>query len=180
MKVKTNGITRREILGLLVSAPLARAVYSISSPTDPRVGSLDLRSLSRTQGRIVPQTQDVDVSRVKLVRQWRKSLCRSSLRNEGTKAARIKEVVLFEIELPLPNETRLFGEAFQMLSQTGGTLGEPKDLGNYTDAKHYRMPAPPDSRVLHGMLALTAPTGDEYLFGFTSCRRFNGQFYLRK
>jgi alpha-galactosidase len=179
MKVRANGITRREILGLLVSAPLARAAYSLSHPTGSLDRSLDLRSLSRTQGRVVPYTQASDVSRVKLVRQWRNSLCRSRVTNDGTKPARVKEVVLFEIELPLPNETRLFGEAFQMLSQTGGTLGEPKDLGNYTDAKHYRMPAPPDTRVLHGMLALTAPTGDEYLFGFTSCRRFNGQFYLR-
>ena len=48
----------------------------------------------------------------------------------------------------MPATTRLYGEGFQMLSQTGGTLGQPADLGNYTDAKHYKLPAPGGKSIL--------------------------------
>jgi alpha-galactosidase len=93
---------------------------------------------------------------------------------------RVKEVVLFDLALPLPQETAFYGEGFQMLSQTGGTLGNPVDLGNYTDAKHYRMPLPADARSAYGMMSLSLPNGGgHHLLAFTSCRRFIGQFYLR-
>ncbi|HET9526387.1 MAG TPA: glycoside hydrolase family 36 protein [Pyrinomonadaceae bacterium] len=91
---------------------------------------------------------------------------------------RIKEVVLFDLHLPLPPSTRLYGEGFQMLSQTGGTLGQPTDLGNYTDAKHYKMPAPTGAKTLYGMMMLSPSATDNHLLAFTSCHRFAGQFYL--
>jgi alpha-galactosidase len=65
-----------------------------------------------------------------------------------------------------------------MLSQTGGTLGQPVDLGNYTDTKHYRLPAPPNAKALYEMMMLSASTRDNHLLAFTSSRRFVGQFYL--
>ena len=43
-----------------------------------------------------------------------------------------------------------------MLSQTGGTLGAITDLGNYTDAKHYRLPEPAGARVVYNLLTLAA------------------------
>ncbi|HET6893660.1 MAG TPA: glycoside hydrolase family 36 protein, partial [Pyrinomonadaceae bacterium] len=67
-----------------------------------------------------------------------------------------------------------------MLSQTGGTLGKPTDLGNYTDAKHYKMPAPDGAKAFYGLLTLSESTGQNFLLAFTSCRRFSGQFYLRE
>ena len=110
-------------------------------------------------------------------------------------------MVLFDLALQLAPETRLYGEGFQMLTQTGGTLGKPVDLGNYTDAKHYKLPTPEASRTLYGMMtfapppAKTTPAGlprrgprsagghdktevVNFLLAFTSCRRFSGQFYL--
>lgn len=66
-----------------------------------------------------------------------------------------------------------------MLTQTGGTLGKPADLGNYTDAKHYKLPVPDASKTLYGMMTLAPPEGGNFLLAFTSCRRFSGQFYLR-
>ncbi|HKG99074.1 MAG TPA: glycoside hydrolase family 36 protein, partial [Pyrinomonadaceae bacterium] len=73
---------------------------------------------------------------------------------------------------------RLYGEGFQMLSQTGGTLGQPADLGNYTDAKHYKLPAPVNAKAFYGMMTLSPSPNDHHLLAFTSCRRFIGQFYL--
>jgi alpha-galactosidase len=115
---------------------------------------------------------------LKLERRWRASVCESTLTNHGTRPARIKEVVLFDLQLPLPPSTRLYGEGFQMLSQTGGTLAAPADLGNYTDAKHYKLPASPNSKALYGMMMLSASATDNHLLAFTSCRRFAGQFYV--
>ena len=63
-----------------------------------------------------------------------------------------------------------------MLSQTGGTLGQASDLGNYTDAKHYKLPAP--AKAFYGMMMLSPSKRDNHLLAFTSCRRYIGQFYL--
>src|SRR5436190_1079347 len=90
-----------------------------------------------------------------------------------------REMLGMALVAPLPAETRLYGEGFQMLSQTGGSLGKTADLGNYTDAKHYKMPVPSDAKNLYGMMTLALPDGNNHLLAFTSCRRFAGQFYLR-
>ena len=115
---------------------------------------------------------------VKLTQRWRGPICESYLTNQTTQTKRIPEVVLFDLKLSFPPSTRLYGEGFQMLSQTGGTLGQPSDLGNYTDAKHYKMPAPEGSKALYGMVMLSPSPTDHHLFAFTSCQRFAGQFYL--
>jgi len=105
-------------------------------------------------------------------------ICHSQITNQGREPVKIKEVVLFDLNLPFPSSTRLYGEGFQMLSQTGGTLGQPTDLGNYTDAKHYKLPAAAGTRAFYGMMMVSPTTRDHHLFAFTSCRRYMGQFYL--
>src|SRR5438045_3779544 len=75
--------------------------------------------------------------------------------------------------------TEFCGECFQMLSQTGATHGQHTGLSQYTDAAHYKLPAPPDARVFYGMMTLAPPSGNQNLLAFTSCRRFVGQFYSR-
>ncbi len=115
---------------------------------------------------------------VKITRRWRGPILESQITNQTTQIKRIPEVVLAEYPLTWPPSTRLYGEGFQMLSQTGGTLGQPSDLGNYTDAKHYRMPTPEGARVLYGMMMLSLSPRENHLLAFTSCRRFAGQFYL--
>ena len=121
---------------------------------------------------------DSVIDGVKLTRRWRGRICESQLTNQTTQPKRIPEVVLFDLQLPMTLSTRLYGEGFQMLSQTGGTLGQPIDLGNYTDAKHYKMPAPEGAKVLYGMMMLSPSPSENRLLAFTSCRRFAGQFYL--
>ena len=132
------------------------------------------RVLFDAKSSVVPLVEGTDVSRVKVERRWKGAVCQSRVVNQGTAPIRIKEVVLFDLVLSMPATTRLYGEGFQMLSQTGGTLGQPTDLGNYTDAKHYKLPA-----ALYGMMMLSPSISDNHLLAFTSCRRFIGQFYLR-
>src|SRR5262249_6597301 len=72
--------------------------------------------------------------------------------------------------------TGLYGEGFQMLSQTGGTLGSPLDYSQYTDAKHYRLRASEGSRACYGLLTLTPPGEPASVVAFTSCAKFAGRF----
>jgi len=66
-----------------------------------------------------------------------------------------------------------------MLTQTGGTVAEPVDLSQYTDAKHYRIPAADGTRAYYGLLTLTPPGAETHLFAFTSCARFSGRFEVQ-
>ena len=148
-------ITRREAMQLAIAAPLY------------------MQSLINAPSSVVPASPGV-----RLIRDWNGPLCRSRLVNEGRGAVRLKEVVLFDVNVTLPAATRLYAEGFQMLSQNGGTLGEPADLGSYTDAKHYKMAVPADGHAFYGLITLSPPQGSAQLMAFTSCRRFSGQFYL--
>jgi alpha-galactosidase len=155
-------ISRRTLLHLALVSPFAAALHA-----GERFGR---HSFVNSPTNIAPP--------LRLSRRWRGSVCESTLTNDGARAARIKEVVLFDLQLHLPTSTRLYGEGFQMLSQTGGTLAAPADLGNYTDAKHYQMPRPANSKPMYGMMILSPSPTDNHLLAFTSCRRFAGQFYL--
>ena len=166
------------MLKLAVASPIFAAVPCLASAQHPDRRRLNRQSFIYAPSAVVPVSDSTPVSEVKLTRRWSGSFCRSQLVNHGRKPAKVKEIVLFDLDLPLPAETRLYGEGFQMLSQTGGSLGRPTDLGNYTDAKHYKMPAPDGAKAFYGLLTLSEPAGHNHLLAFTSCRRFSGQFHL--
>jgi alpha-galactosidase len=153
-------VTRREAMQLAIAAPLY------------------MQSLVNAPSSVVSADKSA-APRVRLTRDWNGALCRSRLVNEGREPVHLKEVVLFDIKLTLPPVTRLYAEGFQMLSQNGGTIGEPADLGSYTDAKHYKMATPAEGRAFYGLITLSPPQGPSQLMAFTSCRRFSGEFYLR-
>jgi len=171
---KMPPLTRRDLLRLAAASP----VLALRPRAGRAAGSLalDLASFARAPGRVVT---DPGGAAVRLDRDWEGALCRARIVNEGRRPARVREVVLFDVRHGLPPETGLYGEGFQMLSQTGGTLGAPTDLGNYTDAKHYKMAQPEGARVVHGLLTLSPPSADASMIAFTSCRRFDGLFRLR-
>jgi alpha-galactosidase len=180
MRVRRFGFTRRDLLRLAAGAPLASlAPAGGEKKGSARPRSLDLVSLQRAPGRVVP-ADGGDVSRVRLVREWNGARCRAHLRNAGRSAVAVAEVVLFDVPHSLPPETAIYGEGFQMLSQTGGTVGQPADLGDYTDARHYRMPQPADATVAYNLLALAPPQEAERVVAFASSRRFAGRFELRR
>ena len=159
-------ISRRQILQLALVSPVLAAL--------PRLQ----KSLFDAPPKVVPLIDGADVSRVKVERRWKGSICQSQITNQGREPVKVKEAILFDIQPPFPPTTKLYGEGFQMLSQTGGTLGQPSDLGNYTDAKHYKLPVPPNTKAFYGMMMLSPSTRDHHLLAFTSCHRFAGQFYL--
>ena len=136
--------------------------------------------LRNSPGRIVPVVPgDGAEKQIELARLWDGDFCRVKLVNRGQRLVRIKEIVVCETSHQLPEDTRLYGESFQMLSQTAGTLGHPLDLG-YSEVAHYRIPPPPDALAASGLLTLSAPGRPPFLLGFSSCRRFIGRFFLYK
>jgi len=138
------------------------------------------RFLAQTESRIVlSDGRDAESGGIRLMREWKGNVCRSRLTNEGQQARRIKEIVLFAVPQDLPPETRLYGEGFTMLSQTGGILGKPVDIGSFTDRGHYKIPQPPDALTVYSMLMTSPPEEDHTLLAFTSCHRFSGAFRLR-
>ena len=171
-------LTRRDLFRAAIGAPLLAALPSRASSSS--AGVITIESLIRAPGRVIASDGSADTARIELSRVWQSSICRSRVTNHRTNPVAIKEIVLFDLPSSLTADTRLYGEGFQMLSQSGGTIGTPVDLGNYTDLKHYRMPTPPGARVCYGMMTLAPTGGGHQVLAFTSCRRFVGQFYLRE
>jgi alpha-galactosidase len=167
-------LSRRDLLGGAVALPVWRALsQAASAPTHTFLSIRDTRGF-------VVAAEDVDVSRIDLAREWTNELCQSRVTNRDTRPVAIKEIVLADLTLEFPPSTPIYGEAFQMLSQNGGTLGAPKDLGSYTDAKHYKIPVPSGTQQFYGAMTVS-PTElhRNWVAAFTSCRRFSGLFRLR-
>ncbi|MDZ4798158.1 MAG: alpha-galactosidase [Bryobacteraceae bacterium] len=123
-----------------------------------------------------PSRVDATGGDVRLERIWKDGVCTSRLHNRGKEPARVAQVVLFQWKHNLSPETEIYGESFQMLSQTGGTLAKPVDFG-YSEPKHYRIPQPDGVTAVSGLLRLS-PAGRHMLLAWTSCRRFHGRFFI--
>src|SRR5579884_4281633 len=121
---------------------------------------------------IAAETQ-IEVNRI-----WDGNICRSVVTNRGTEAVRLREVVLFAGRLDLAPTTAIYGEAYQTLSQTIGTLANPVNVSRYSDHEHYRMPSTPGMITVYNTVVLSVPPDRYVLSGFTSCRRFSGTFRL--
>ncbi len=168
-----TGLSRRELLGAALALPAGWIATRAASAAQ---ASFDQRGFMAAPASVVPAGTG-DGSAIEVIREWKGPLCRSRVRNRGTHPVRIKEVVLFDVPVAVPADTKLYGEGFQMLTQTGGTLGSPFEFASYTDAKHYRLPASLVGRAYFGLLTLTPPGEVTRLMAFTSCRRFSG--YMR-
>src|SRR5579859_5884842 len=114
---------------------------------------------------------------VHIQRVWDGGLCRSSVMNAGQQSVRLREVVLFAGPLMLPPTTGFYGEGFQTLSQTVGTLAAPVAVSKYTDHEHYRLPQMSGMITAYNAVLLQEPSRS-LLMAFTSCRRFNSTFRL--
>jgi alpha-galactosidase len=116
---------------------------------------------------------------VSLARTWKGPVCHSVISNTAGVPLRIRHVVLFDVGHSMSRDTPLYGEGFQMLTQTGGTIEQPADLGNYTDPKHYKLAEPEGARVVYGVAVIGPSHGKHNVLAFDSCRRFNGALHIR-
>ena len=169
--------TRRDLLRVAAGVPLMSLVHAPGQAFQYH-GPLDLGIFLKAPWHAVGLDGE-PLSQVQVVRNWEGSVCHSTVANEGRQPVRIKHIVLFDVMHSLPAATSLYGEGFQMLTQTGGSIGQPSDLGNYTDPKHYKIAEPAGARVVYGLATLKTPDGPHHVVAFTSCRRFNGALHIR-
>jgi alpha-galactosidase len=165
-------VSRRDVLRMAAAVPVARIAAAQTRLLWP------LERIGTSPARVVLADGTAGGSALRVARDWDGRICQSRLKNTGSEPARVREIVLFDYEHGHPPGTRLYGEGFQMLSQTGGTIAQPIDLGNYTDVKHYRLTEPDGSRAVFGLMT-TGPAAADHVLAFTSCRRFVGKFRLQ-
>jgi len=167
-------ISRRDFLGAAIA--LARV-----KPRDPVMGAR-LKDRARDDD-FASQNGARGFSRapaVEIQRECDGPFCRLRVVNRGKTPIRLDDVVVLDQPIVFPaTRTALYGEGFQMLSQTGGTMAAPVDYSQYTDAKHYRIPAADRVPSYYGLLTLTPFGGDTHAYAFTSCARFSGRFQIR-
>jgi alpha-galactosidase len=169
--VRLTDLSRRELLKTAVAVPLLSA---LGRPPQPRRGADDIAA-----SRFYPVAVDSTDGGLTVGRDWHGDTCRSRVVNTSKAPIRVREVVLADVDLGMPASTGVYGESFQMLSQSGGTLGAPTDLGSYTDAKHYRIPMAEGAQTYFGAMTLSPPGAPVRALAFTSTRRFAGSFRLR-
>jgi alpha-galactosidase len=165
---------RRKFLWLTSGAAASASLF----PSLASAASSFADALRNSPGGIVPlDPASPGLPHIILTRRWNGDLCASSVSNHSDQPVRIKQVSLFSVNHNLPAETGLYGESFQMLSQTTGTLGAPEELG-LTDLKHYKIPQPAGLLAFSGLMTLSPPNAGPILMAFTSCRRFIGRFFV--
>jgi len=168
---RPTDLSRRELLKAAVAMPLLTAA---GRPLQPRRTLDDIANSRFYPVALAPNDGGLTVGR-----EWHGDTCRSRLVNTSKAPIQVREVVLADVDLGLPASTAVYGESFQMLSQSGGTLGAPKDLGSYTDAKHYRIPMVEGAQTYFGAMTLSPPGAPARALAFTSTRRFAGSFRLQ-
>jgi alpha-galactosidase len=176
-------MTRRELLASALVLPLTGA-WRQSLPD--RLPTLP--DIWQTPWRVVGGS-GADTLIVTRTRAAGQNVATSRLSNPTDRPVKVTEVVLFEVSLrTVPPDTLLYGEGFQMLTQSAGTIAGPVDAGSYTDEKHYRMPTASTaggSRSFYGMMKIGSVLEDrstainpvpQWVLAFSSCRRFSGFF----
>jgi alpha-galactosidase len=145
--------------------------YASQKPASPLLNAVSSDSVKVFD---IQGNQLTDEVTVKIHRQ--DNFLTAVLQNNTDKPLQIKEVVLLDVQHGWPGESAFYGEGYTMLSQTAGTLAEMRDVGKYTDKRHYRLPEPAGLRTVYGMMRVTPPDAETTVLGFTSCRRFVGSF----
>ncbi|MCG8453657.1 MAG: alpha-galactosidase [Spirochaetales bacterium] len=100
----------------------------------------------------------------------------ASLKYEGQETFRLGEIQLFDAPHGYEGDCEVYGEGYQMLTQSEGTLSQRQALTKYTDEGHYRLPSPQGMATVHNLLHFEPMSADSRLLAFSSCRRFAGEF----
>ncbi|MCL4178801.1 MAG: alpha-galactosidase [Verrucomicrobia bacterium] len=155
--------------------PLLVAFFSLAVIVSGRTAPFPHR-LAQSPGAVLDPDGTPLPATVILNRRWEGDLCYATVENRGPRPVKIGSVVLAEIAHGLAPGTRVYGEGFTMLSQTGGTLAQPVDEGFYTDRQHYRIPEPQGRHTVYGVMTMRVAADRVALLGFTRARRFVGRF----
>jgi len=165
----------RATTALLLATHLAGCIFVSGGTVLPVIVSDSPAAADAYQIRSLAPYGVLDNPELKLELHWAGDHATATLRNEGKTAIPVHDVVLFEFAHKMPGNTAFYGEGFQMLSQTAGTIEKPVDLEQYTDRGHYKLPEPAGFRSVYGVALFSRPDPSRLLIGFSSCRRFVGR-----
>ncbi len=165
------------LLPALLLSPMAMAGSS-DAPVLTGTPSAFIDRLKQAPSRIEDiDHKPVDESLFRLKKTWKGNRCSFALTNTGKAPIRLGNIILFDLAAHgLDPSTPIYGEGFQMLSQTAGTLGRVANLTPYMDGAHYRIPAPAGLHTVYGMMSFDLIAQGHVVLGFTSCNRFIGRF----
>lgn len=164
-------------LWMILLLPLLLCIVGFS--TVAQADSASVANLYDAPGSVETIEGDIlDTSAYEIISQRDDRITKYSLKNTSAEPIAVAEVVLHDWRHALPGSSQFYGEGFTMLSQTGGTLDKPADLGEYTDRGHYRLADPKGFRTVYGMATFSPPEQESLLLAFPSCRRFVGKFYV--
>jgi alpha-galactosidase len=153
--------------------------FSIKQPDQTKSSPASLiEQLMNAPSRILDLDGNIlNGSEIRVKRKWTGDRCRTSISNSSKKTLKLSNIIIFELEKTgLDPQTPIYGEGFQMLSQTEGTLALPVDIDIYADRKHYRLAEPEGLRTVYNLFTLDLKKEGFLLLGFTSSRRFAGRF----
>ena len=119
-----------------------------------------------------------DSNSLLLIRAWSDNQCRWRLDNISAQDIHVKEIVLFEGLLDFPLDTALYGDGFQMLAQTKGTIEAPVDIGRCPDVEHYQITGEAGFQSFFNTLLISKNDGQHILLGFSASHKFSGSFRL--
>ncbi|MGI6689683.1 MAG: glycoside hydrolase family 36 protein [Christensenellales bacterium] len=143
----------------------------------------DLKYLMSLPCQVRLSNGTLDHDNLQVVRKWINGTMQAELKNVTGVAISVREVALLYGYFPVAGSCPFYSEGFHMLSQHGGTLSEPYNIGEYgTDESFFRLRKSPFSEDLYTAysLMLLSPTQyDRALMAFSSCHRFMGEFRFK-
>lgn len=112
-------------------------------------------------------------SGLKLMREWKGEFCKLRLINTTSEEATVQEVVVFDMPMPFPADTPIYGEGYTMLSQYDGTVSNVQNIGCFSDKDHYRFPQTAGMNTVYNLILFF--TEEVYMLAFSSCFRYQSE-----
>ena len=120
---------------------------------------------------------------LKLERVWHDNIMEATLTNCSGHAVRVREVALAYGAFPVAASCPFYAEGYHMLSQYGGTLKQPYNIGKYGPDKEFfkfdETVFNKDLFTVHNLLLLSPTQRARVLMAFSSCNKFLGEFRFR-
>ncbi len=114
----------------------------------------------------------------RIIADWKGENCQLHLISNSQEKMCLDKIAVFKMEMPFAPETPVYGEGYNKLSQYKGVVKNMEMLGGFGDFQHYRLPRPEGFQQVYNMVRFAPDKEDNLLMGFTSCYRFNGEFWF--
>lgn len=126
------------------------------------------------------QLQEVETAEYGVTARWEETCCCLALTNKSDHVLKLHKTAVLKMDMPFGADTSVYGEGYNKLCQYGGTVKKLNMTGSCGDYSHYKLPVPKDFHQVYNMIRFTEESGKCFLLGFSSCRRFSGEFWFNE